>query len=68
MMNLKKTNTALAGSTGKGVSLHFKEDEIPLLEQFTQYRKRHYITLSGWIKQQMSKALSAENQANYSFR
>ena len=68
MRNSKKTSTVLAGSTGKGVSLHFKEDEIPLLEQFTQYRKRHYITLSGWVKQQMSKTLSAENQSNLSFR
>ena len=40
---------------GKNISIHFTEDEIPLLDEFEQYRKQNYINRSGWVKQHMKK-------------
>ena len=43
---------------GKNISIHFTEDEIPLLDEFEQYRKQNYINRSGWVKQHMKNALT----------
>ena len=52
---------------GKNISIHFTEDEIPLLDEFEQYRKQNYINRSGWVKQHMKKALT-ENKRQLAFR
>ena len=43
---------------GKNISIHFTEDEIPLLDEFEQYRKQNYINRSGWVKQHMQIAFN----------
>ena len=52
---------------GKNISIHFTEDEIPLHDEFEQYRKQNYINRSGWVKQHMKKALT-ENKRQLAFR
>ena len=52
---------------GKNISIHFTEDEIPLLDEFEQYRKQNYINRSGWLKQHMKKALT-ENKRQLASR
>lgn len=51
---------------GKNISIHFSEDEIPLLDEFEQCRKQNYINRSGWVKQHMKKALT-ENKIQLAF-
>ena len=53
--------------SGKNINIHFTEDEIPLLDEFEQYRKQNYINRSGWVKQHMKKALT-ENKRQLAFR
>ena len=52
---------------GKNIGIHFTEGEIPLLDEFEQYRKQNYINRSGWVKQHMKKALT-ENKRQLAFR
>ena len=52
---------------GMNICTHFAEDEIPLLDEFEQYRKQNYINRSGWVKQHMKKALT-ENKGQLAFR
>ncbi len=43
---------------GKNISVHFTEDEIPLLDEFEQYHKQNCINRSGWVKQYIKKLLN----------
>ena len=43
---------------GKNISIHFTEDEIPLFDEFEQYRKQNYINRSGWFKLHIKKLLN----------
>lgn len=43
--------------TGKNISIHFSEDELDLLEEFTRHRKKNYFTISGFVKQRMHQEL-----------
>jgi metal-responsive CopG/Arc/MetJ family transcriptional regulator len=54
-------------TNGKNISIHFTEDELPLLDEFEQYRKKNYINRSGWVKQHMTKELT-ENKRPLAFR
>ena len=51
----------------KNISIHFTEDELPLLDEFEQYRKQNYINRSGWVKQHMKKELT-EHKRPLAFR
>ena len=32
---------------GKSISIHFKDEELELLKEFEEYRKKNYFTRSG---------------------
>ena len=36
---------------GRSISFHFKDEELKLLKEFEEYRKKNYFTRSGWVKQ-----------------
>ena len=42
-------------TNGKNISIHFTEDELPLPDEFEQYRKKNYINRSGWVKQHIKR-------------
>ena len=47
---------------GKSISIHFKDEELDLLKEFEEYRKRNYFTRSGWVKQHMKRELYQQKQ------
>ena len=56
-------------TNGKNISIHFTEDELPLLDEFEQYRKQNYINRSGfWMGQQHMKKELTEHKRPLAFR
>ena len=55
-------------STGKNISIHFTDEELSLLEEFQEYRKKNYLTMSGWVKQNMHKTLRSHTKPQLAFR
>ena len=47
---------------GKSISIHFKDEELELLKEFEEYRKKNYFTRSGWVKQHMQRELHQQKQ------
>ena len=47
---------------GKSISIHFKDEELELLKEFEEYRKKNYFTRSGWVKQHMKRELHQQKQ------
>ena len=46
----------------KSISIHFKDEELELLKEFEEYRKKNYFTRSGWVKQHMQRELHQQKQ------
>ena len=47
---------------GKSISIHFNDEELELLKEFKEYRKKNYFTRSGWVKQHMQRELHRQKQ------
>ena len=67
LLDLQKRRVMPSPTNGKNISIHFTEDELPLLDEFEQYRKQNYINRSGWVKQHMKKELT-EHKRPLAFR
>ena len=53
--------------SGKSISVHFKDEELDLLKEFEEYRKKNYFTRSGGVKQHMLRELQQNKRNNYAF-
>ena len=54
-------------SNGKNVSIHFRDEELPLLEEFEKWRRDQYFTRSAFVKQCMHKAIKENNPRRYAW-
>ena len=51
----------------KNISIHFRDEELPLLEEFEKWRRDQYFTRSAFVKQCMYKALKENNPRRYAW-
>ena len=51
----------------KNISIHFRDEELPLLEEFEKWRRDQYFTRSAFVKQCMHKALKENNPRRFAW-